>query len=130
MSKIPMKVKSFVEAAKRAEVEVSPGDGHPLPGHVRRALRLGGGRMSTIERLTALMGEPASTGASATLAAASSPRRWCPRARTWNGTSGPPGRTRVSSSATTTVLRDYAGRPSALTECAQPVPGTRVCASC
>ena len=63
------------------------------------------------------MGEPTPTDGSVSSAAASSPRRWCPRARSSRPRSATRGPTRRSAPSSTTLLRDYAGRPSPLTEC-------------
>ena len=55
--------------------------------------------------------------ASASSAAASSPRRSCPPARSSRPRSATPGPTPRSATELDDLLRDYAGRPSPLTEC-------------
>ena len=63
------------------------------------------------------MGEPSATGGSASSAGGSCPRRWCRRARSWRRRSATRGPTRRSAHELDAILRDYAGRPSILTEC-------------
>ena len=63
------------------------------------------------------MAEPIARAASASSAAASCPRRSCPACQELEAAFRERGPTRPSAPSSTPLLRDYAGRPSPLTEC-------------
>ena len=98
-----------------------PGGGaRAVPRPRRAALRLE--RRVTVEQDVDAPSEldgasPTPPGASASSAGASCPRRSCRPARSSRPRSARPGPTRRSGSELDAILRDYAGRPSILTEC-------------